>query len=58
MKTFQQVWKIEVYENGTWRAYGQPSGDFSKLYTMCAIINSNGTKARMVRVWEENSVTE
>ena len=43
-------WQIEVYENGAWRAYGQPSTDFARLYAMCEKINGNGTKARMVMV--------
>lgn len=50
------TWQIEVYENGAWRTYSQPSTDFARLYAMCAKINSNGTKARMVRVYETKAV--
>jgi len=41
---------IEVLEGRTWRRYGLPSEDFSKLYDMCRKLCENGTKARIVRV--------
>lgn len=44
------MWKIEIYENGAWRDYGQPSSNFAKLYKMCEKFAENGTKARVVRV--------
>lgn len=47
------MWKIEVYENGVWRVYGQPSSNFAKLYKMCEKFAENGTKARVVRVKED-----
>ena len=47
-----QMWKIEVYEDGKWRQYGQASSDFAKLYVMTMKICENGTKARVVRVKE------
>lgn len=45
-----QVWKIEVYENGIWKQYGTPSTNFAKLYKMCEKFAANGQKARVVRV--------
>lgn len=46
------IWQIEVYENGTWRTYGNPSKNFAKLYKICEKFAENGTKARVVRVKE------
>lgn len=43
------MWKIEVYENGNWVAYGNPSTDFSRLYEMCKKMCENGRKARLVK---------
>lgn len=43
------MWKVEVYENGKWRTYGNPSADFGRLYKMCEKFAENGTKARVVR---------
>lgn len=48
-----EVWKIEVYENGTWRDYGTPSNNFARLYKMCERFAENGRKARVVKCNKE-----
>lgn len=44
-----EIWKVQVYENGVWRDYGQPSKDFKFLYEMCKKMCENGRKARVIR---------
>lgn len=43
------LWVVQLYEDGYWKEYGQPSNDFSKLYEMCRKFAENGQKARVVR---------
>jgi hypothetical protein len=46
------MWIIELYEDGYWKKYGQPSSDFTKLYGMCRKFAENGQKARVIRYKE------
>ena len=49
MMTTSNLWVVQLYDNGYWKDYGNPSTDFAKLYGICRKFAENGQKARVVR---------